>query len=192
MVLELDISILDKIEDINLNQLIFLSLVLNEGQNNYQSVSQLISRVDEAEIQDLIDKGLISVEVNADSKVYNKTDKLEKILDEGQTMFDEFYDAFPPVVIRPDGLRGFLRTNRHKCRKLYNQIIGRSRAKHLHIMACLSTEVRQKMATNNLGFMKTMWKWLANQEWEAIEEQMKDEQGTLLQQEVETYGTTIL
>lgn len=192
MILELDISILDKIEDLTLGQLVFLSLVLNESQNNYQSVSQLISRVEEAEIQDLIDRELLSVEIIADSKVYKKTDKLEQLLETSKSMFDEFYELFPAIIVRPDGLKGYLRTNMHKCRKLYNQIIGGSKAKHQHIVSCLRTEISQRMRTNRLGYMKTMWRWLTNQEWEVIEEQMKDEQGSLVHREIETYGTTIL
>ena len=33
------------------------------------------------------------------------------------------------------------------------------------------------MITGKLGYFKTMWKWLTQQEWEVIEEQLQYEQG---------------
>lgn len=190
MILELDISLLDKIGDLSLGQLVFLNLVLNDNQTNHQNVSQLLSLVSETEIQDLIDRELLSIEINDSNKIYSKTDTLDQILGFKQTKFDEFYDLFPAIVQRPDGLRGYLRTNSSKCRKLYNQIIGGSIAKHEHIVGCLKTEITNKTLTGKLGYMKTMWRWLCNQEWEVTEEQMKDESNNIVT--IETYGTTVL
>lgn len=90
-------------------------------------------------------------------------------------MFDEFYEVFPVYVIRPDGTKGFLRANVNKCRKEYNRIIGKSKAMHEHIMACLRYEIDNKMQTGKIGYMKTMWKWLTQHEWECYEEQMNTE-----------------
>lgn len=190
MILELDISLLDKIEELSLGQLVFLNLVLNENQPKNQSVSQLLSLVSETEIQDLIDRQLLSVEHIDSNMVYNKTDLLDKLLKMEKSQFDEFYDLFPAIVHRPDGLKGYLRTNVNKCRKLYGQIVGQSKAKHEHIMACLKTEITHKTLTGKLGYMKTMWRWLCNSEWEATEEQMKDEANNTVIPN--SYGTAVL
>ncbi len=43
-------------------------------------------------------------------------------------MFDEFYAAYPQVVIRPDGTKSFLRANVNNCRKKYNSIVGKKQS----------------------------------------------------------------
>lgn len=103
-------------------------------------------------------------------------------------MFDEFYEVFPVYVIRPDGTKGFLRANVNKCRKEYNKIIGKSRAMHDYLLGCLKWEIDNKVTSGKLGYMKTMWKWLTQHEWECYEEEMQ-----LSQQAKEVqYGTKIL
>lgn len=47
---------------------------------------------------------------------------------------------------------------------------------HEHLLNCLNWEINNKMMTGKLGYMKTMWKWLTQQEWESLEEQMQYEQ----------------
>lgn len=103
-------------------------------------------------------------------------------------MFDMFYDQFPVYVMRPDGTKGFLRANVNKCRKEYNRIVGKSKAMHEHIMDCLKYEIDERMRTGKIGYMKTMWKWLTQHEWETIEEQMKVETPN---QNYYNYGTDI-
>ena len=39
-----------------------------------------------------------------------------------------------------------------------------------------------------MGYMKTMWKWLTQCEWESLDEQMKSNEIT----EANTYGTTLI
>lgn len=176
MILELDTTILDKIDNLTINQLALLTLVLSDIKNINQDIQKLLSLVNEEETQELESRGLITVSTTDDTTVINKTEKLEKLFKKTKEEFDEFYDLFPVYVIRPDGTKGFLRANVNKCRKEYNRIIGKSRAMHEHLMNCLHFEIENKMITGKLGFMKTMWKWLTQHEWETIEEQMKDEQ----------------
>ena len=145
MILELDTSLLNKF-DISINQLVFISLVLNENQTN-----------------------------NQDNKIYSASEQLLlSIKRDQESMFDQFYEVFPVYVTRPDGTKGYLRANVNKCRKEYNRIIGKSKAMHDHIMACLRYEIDDKMRTGKMGYMKTMWKWLTQHEWECYEEQMND------------------
>ena len=187
MILEIDTSILDRIPTLSINQLVFLTLVLNDIKTINQDIQRLLSLVNEEEIRELEHLGLISIQYDGDTKVINKTSKLVELLKEDKTMFDEFYDQFPVYVTRPDGTKGFLRANINKCRKEYNRIIGKSKAMHNHIMACLRYEIDDKMRTGKIGYMKTMWKWLTQHEWEYYEEQMNLEQQT-----ANSYGTGIL
>ena len=174
--LTIDTSILDRIENLSINQLVFLTLVLSDIKNINQDIQKLLSLVNEEEIQELESRGLIATSTVDNTTVIKKTEKLEELLKEDKSMFDEFYDLFPVYVIRPDGTKGFLRANVNKCRKEYNRIIGKSKAMHQHIMKCLSYEIDNKMITGKIGYMKTMWKWLTQHEWETYEEQMKVEE----------------
>jgi len=188
MVLELDISLLDKIENLTINQLILLTLVINDNQKTNQSVSKLFSLMEETDIQGLIDKDLITVENTENSTIYKITDKMQSIIKPDKSWFDEFYELFPVYVVRPDGTKGFLRANVNKCRQQYCRITGKSKAMHEHIMTCLKYEIDTRMMQGKLGYMQTMWKWLTTCGWEVIEEQMNDTTNT---PNVNTYGTTL-
>lgn len=178
MILEIDTSLLEKLEDPSIDQLVFLTIVSNDNiKANNQDIQRLLSLVNEEEIRKLISQGLIIVTTKGDgNQVVEKTSKLDELFKEDKSMFDMFYDQFPVYVTRPDGTKGFLRSNINKCRKEYNRIIGKSKAMHEHIMNCLRFEVENKALTGKLGYMKTMWKWLTQHEWETVEEQMKVEE----------------
>ena len=187
MILELDTSLLNKF-NLSINQLVFISLVLNDNQINSQDIHELLSRVNEEEIQDLIQRNIIVVTISDDNKIYSPSKELLDFIKKNeQSMFDEFYEVFPIYVTRPDGTRGFLRSNVNKCRKEYNRIIGKSKAMREHILSCLRYEIDDKLQTGKIGYMKTMWKWLTQHEWECYEEQMNLEQQT-----ANSYGTGIL
>lgn len=174
MVLELDTSLFDKF-NISINQAVFLTLVMNENQHNNQDIHQFLSRISEDDIQELVSNGTITVNTSGDSQVYSLSESSKELLKEEKTWFDEFYEVFPVYVMRPDGTKGFLRSNINKCRKEYNRTVGKSKAMHEHIMNCLRKEIDDKMMTGKLGYMKTMWKWITQHEWEAIEERMYNE-----------------
>lgn len=188
MILEIDTSILDRIPNLSINQLVFLTLVLNDIKVINQDIQRLLSLVNEEEIQGLETQGLISIQYDGDTKVITKTQALDELLKEDKSMFDEFYDQFPVYVMRPDGTKGFLRANVNKCRKEYNRIVGKSKAMHEHIISCLKYEIDDKMRTGKMSYMKTMWKWLTQHEWETIEEQMKVETPNL---DYYNYGTEL-
>lgn len=172
MILELDTSLFN-IGNISINQLVFLTLCLNEKhQANNQDVHEFISRISETEIQSLIDQGLVSYTSNGSNKIYEPTEKLKSFRKPKESWFNEFYEAFPVYVIRPDGTKGFLRANINKCREQYNRIVGKSRAMHEHLLKCLNYDITDKTITGKLGYMKTMWKWLVQHEYESLEERM--------------------
>lgn len=189
MILEIDTSIIDRIPyKISINQLVFLTLLLNDNQTINQDIQRLLSLVNEEEIKELEDYGLITIQFDNDNQVISKTDELLELLKEDKSNFDEFYDQFPVYVVRPDGTKGFLRANVNKCRKEYNRIVGKSKAMHQHLMNCLRFEIDNKMITGKIGYMKTMWKWLTQHEWETIEEQLKVEQSVI---QDNNYGTDV-
>jgi len=188
VIIELDTSLLDKIKDISINQLVFLAFVINENQKINQNVSKLLSQVTETDIQKLIDKNLISVENTDNSIIYKKTTILENLIKPNKIWFDEFYDLYPVYVMRPDGTKGFLRTNVNKCRQQYNKIVGKSSVMHEHLLKCLKYEIDTKLAQGKLGYMKTMWKWITTCEWEIYEEQMQESTEIV---NTKIYGSTI-
>lgn len=173
MILELDTSLFDIYGEMSINQLVFLTLVLNENQSNNQDIHQFLSRISENEIQELVDSNIITVITSGDSKIYSISEDTRKHLKQDKSWFDEFYEVFPVYVTRPDGTKGFLRSNINKCRKEYNRIVGKSRAMHEHLIKCLQFEIDNKMITGKIGYMKTMWKWLTQREWEVTEEEMQ-------------------
>lgn len=75
MILELDTSLLNKFS-ISINQLVFISLVLNDNQINNQDIHELLSRVNEEEIQDLIQRNIIVVTISDDNKIYSPSKEL--------------------------------------------------------------------------------------------------------------------
>lgn len=191
MILELDTSLFDIYGKMSINQLVFLTLVLNENQSNNQDIHQFLSRISENEIQELVDSNIITVITSGDSKIYSISEDTRKRLKQDKSWFDEFYEVFPVYVTRPDGTKGFLRSNINKCRKEYNRIVGKSRAMHEHLIKCLQFEIDNKMITGKIGYMKTMWKWLTQREWEVTEEEMQFSMGQDINNEV-AYGANII
>lgn len=191
MILELDTSLFDIYGKMSINQLVFLTLVLNENQSNNQDIHQFLSRISENEIQELVDSNIITVITSGDSKIYSISEDTRKCLKQDKSWFDEFYEVFPVYVTRPDGTKGFLRSNINKCRKEYNRIIGKSRAMHEHLIKCLQFEIDNKMITGKIGYMKTMWKWLTQREWEVTEEEMQFSMEQDINNEI-AYGANII
>lgn len=68
MILEIDTSILDRIPTLSINQLVFLTLVLNDIKTINQDIQRLLSLVNEEEIQELETQGLISIQYDRDTQ----------------------------------------------------------------------------------------------------------------------------
>lgn len=193
MILEIDTDLLKNIGNINLNQLVFLTLVLDNNQKSNQGILNIVSLVSDMEIQELIDRELICKEENDKGLSYKETEKLISLAKEDKDPFDEFYELYPTVVTRPDGTLDFLKKNKINCRKKYKSILGRSKAKrklmHNHLIDCLNYELEDKTRTGKLGYLKTMWKWLTTAEWENSEEQMKSTETIT---NTQLYGTKLI
>lgn len=188
MIIELNTKILDLPVKINLDQLVFLSMVLDKNQKSNQDVRKLISLISDDEISYLIDQGLITSIERRGSIVYEPTEMLSNIILPKKAFFDTFYELYPVYVLRPDGTKSYLRANVNKCRHLYNTYIGNSSAMAEHLYNCLKYEVDKKTASGKLGYMKTMWRWLVDHQWEETEEEMND----VITDTSDAYGTTLI
>lgn len=174
MTIELNTKLLEK-ETININQLVFLSLVLNKNQKYNQDVHNLISKIDDVEIQGLVSKELITSIERGNTITYKPTEKLLRdITNSDESWFDKFYKLYPIYVVRPDGTKGFLRGNINKCRAQYNSIVGNSEDTANRIYDALKFQIDRYTNTGKLGYFKTMWNWITKHEWEAIEDEMED------------------
>ena len=157
MIIELDTSLLEIIDNISINQLVFLSLVLDKNQKSHQGITPLIRLVSDSEIQDLIDRNLIQKKDDSKKLVYKPTKELVDKLTPKDVLFEQFYTLYPIMVSRPDGT---------------NKLVKGNPDLHNRIITALNFELSDKAMTGKLGYMKTMWKWLTSHEWELIEEQI--------------------
>lgn len=187
MIIEVNTKLLE-IGNISLNQLIFLSMVLDKNSKTNQDVQKIVSLISDDEISYLVSQGLITSIERGDSITYQETDKLKEIIAPNKSYFDLFYEMYPVYVVRPDGVKSYLRANVNKCRKLYNITVGSSAAMAEHLNNCLSYEISKKMQTGSLGYMKTMWRWLVDHQWEETEEEMQD----VAQNTTNQYGTDLI
>ena len=186
MILQIDTNLLKKINNISLNQLLFLNLVLNYNQKNHQDVATIVSQVSNNEIQDLINNNYISYKEIDKGLPYEPTNTLLSLVNYNHE-FDRFYNLYPTYVTRPDGTKGFLKGNKKKCEEQYKKIVKQIDSELLY--NCLLKDVEQKTMTGKLGYMKTMWKWLTQCEWEVIEDQLITESETI---NTIAYGTKLL
>ena len=186
MIIEVNTKILEY-PGINMNQLVFLSMVLGKNQPNNQDVRKIVSLISDDEISYLMNQALITSIERGNSITYQPTDKLKQLVAPKKDYFDSFYDMYPVYVVRPDGTKAYLRANINKCRHLFNSYVGRSEAMAEHLIKCLDKEVHKKMSTGKLSYMKTMWRWLVDHQWEEIEEEMQDSTKS-----VNDYGTELL
>ena len=192
MTLDLNLDLLIVDPSLSLNQLVFVSLVKNDIKVTNQNVSSLVSLIDETEIQDLIDKNIITRTIVGKKYKYELTnDFIQRMKASINTtsFFDEFYELYPAYITRNDGSKDYLRANVNKCRQQYNKIVGESKELHDHILNCLKAELSDKHRKGKMGFMKRMWKWLTSNEWEAYEEHLNDDYST---NTTPIYGTEII
>lgn len=188
MIIEVNTKILDENPELNANQLLFLSIVLDKNQPKYQDVRKIVSLISDDEVQYLVNQELISSIERGNSITYQATEKLTESLKVEKSYFDIFYDMYPVYVMRPDGSKSYLRANVNKCRHLFNVKVGNSSAMAEHIIRCLEFEIDKKMREGKISYMMTMWNWLSRNQWEVSEEEMQDTE----QKATQSYGTELI
>ena len=179
----------EKIQELNIstNQYIFIkSLSSNQLAKGIKSFA--ISHLTNEEFTDLINKKILTENSTVSESILTDEfiESQEEVFD--KDLFAVFYEIYPTSVLRPDGIKDYLRTDLNRCKKLYKQIIGNSRIKHDHLIKCLNFEIEQKRKTNKMGYFKRMRTWLASEQWIEAEEAMKDRKSPIL---VTSYGTDI-
>jgi hypothetical protein len=187
MIIEVNTKILDEFPGISINQLVFLSLVLDKNQPKYQDVRKLLSLISGDEISSLVEQELLTSIERDGNTIYQPTEKLLKAIQPEKSYFDLFYDMYPVYVMRKDGTKSYLRANVNKCRHFFDTKCGKSTAMAEHLIKCLNFEISKRMREGSLGYMMTMWNWLTRSQWEAIEEEMED--STV---KVNSYGTELI
>lgn len=174
MIIPVNTALLNAAPKISLNQIIFLSLVLDKNQKNNQDVHRVVSLMQDNEVPYLIDQNLITSIERGDKILYKPTEKLKEVVKPKTDYFNEFYNIYPKYVVRPDGTKGFLRINTNKCRAMFDQITGNNELMSEHLLNCLKFEIDKKISTGKMGYMKTMWRWLVDHTWEESEQEMQD------------------
>lgn len=188
MIIELDTKLLGLPEELNMNQLVFLSMVLDKNQKTkHQDVHRLVSLISDDEISYLVQQNLTALIEKDGFKIYKPTERLTSFMSNKIDYFDRFYELYPVYVLRPDGMKSYLRANVNKCRHLFNVTCGNSSAMAEHLIKCLDFEISKKMKEGKIGYMKTMWRWLVDHQWEESEEEMNDTEQT-----VNAYGTELI
>lgn len=187
MIIEVNTQLLKVDPNINANQLLFLSIVLDKNQQNYQDVRDIVSLISDDEIQYLIEQQLITSMERDGSIIYQPTDSLKEAITPKKNYFDLFYDMYPVYVVRSDGSKSYLRANVNKCRHFFDTKCGRSSAMAEHIIKCLDYEISKRMREGSLSYMMTMWNWLTRSQWEAVEDEMNDNA-----KPVNSYGTELI
>lgn len=189
MIIELNTKLAELPQDLNMNQLVFLSMVLGNNQKYNQDVQKIVSLIEDNEISYLAEQGLITSKKRGDSITYLATEKLLQFVAPAKDYFDLFYDMYPVYVTRPNGTKSYLRANVNKCRKLYNSYVGSSQKMAEHINDCLKFEIDKNFRNGNSNmYMKTMWRWLQDHQWEASEAEMQDTE----KESTTIYGTELI
>ncbi len=187
MLIELDLDEAKRLE-LTINQFLIISLILNNiNIASYQNVIQ----IKESDINRLKEMNILSEE----SELNKKFDRLwidsEFLANQKKiNFFDEFYSIYPISVIRGDGIKDYLRADVNRCRKIYNNLVGKSSSKHEEIMSALKFELSNRRANNSMKYMKRMYKWLTSEEYKTFEEYVKE--GNIKTDKVQVYGTEIV
>ncbi len=188
MLIEIDLSTCKYLQ-VTPNQLIFVKLLIEGNQKNIKEFIE-VSAMGPQDIDSLIEKGIIDESSRSeDLKKLKITQSFLESL-ETKNFFDEFYEAYPKMTVRSDGVKDYLRTDMNRCRKYYDQLIGKSRSRHDNIMKCLAFEVSFRKRNNNMAYMKRMPKWLTSEEWKVYEQMMADINVVTNSKEV-LYGATV-
>ena len=171
------------------NQMLILVLI-NEGKRTW--MRRLAKGLTEDpfayDFDRLADKGLVEGDIYTDSQL---TEASEEMLS-GENQFEELLKTFPTSVIRQDGQKDYLRTDKRKAERMYKKITRGRKDIHEHIMSCLNYEIEQRTITNNMMWMKKLPNWLNSNEWEVWSEKMKDDDlEALFGKEEEEYGTAV-
>lgn len=120
-------------------------------------------------------KQLVTLNYVKDIVNFNKYDlRAIELTELTLEIFEEFHDYFDDFLeIFPDkGGNRYLKTAITKARAKYLKITDGKRYLHKHIIKCLEFELQHRQNTGSQQYMKTILKWLEDEEWKAYEKEM--------------------
>lgn len=193
MIFEIDLKFLIQ-HRITAHQFIIVKLL---SAKKYIMLKQYIAYVNglhtiENDLRSLKSAGFIDKEYNVSNIIHYESipiaDSFFKTQTVNESAFEELYNLYPTKVIRPDGTSDYLRSDKDRCRKLYNNIIFNNPQLHNRILQCLQAEIDDKTNNGKLSYMKRLSSWLNSESWKAYDV-FEDE--TTSANKIQKYGTDI-
>lgn len=177
MLLQVDVESLIK-NRVTIDQFLVTQLIFEKNTTLLNKYLELYSKDDLKRLFiNLVRVGLVDDYNTSDEFDINKLivkPSFTKVLAQGD-FFDELVQVYPVSVIRPDGVKDYLRTDLNRCRKAYARITSNKLVIHQNILECLRFEIALRRKENNIGYFKRLPKWLASEEWKIYEQRIKDE-----------------
>lgn len=173
---EIDTNVL-KILHINLSQLLFINLIHVKTSKSKIKEFIKLKLISQSEFEELIKNKILTEDSDIEEIETIKLDKdfIKKYKELSKDdFFEEFLNLYPAYVVRPDGIKSFIRNNLKKCKLLYNQIVSNDKDKHNHIIKCLLYEIGDRELTGQMQWMKTMNNWLLQEGWTYAEQRIDD------------------
>ena len=84
--------------------------------------------------------------------------------------FVELNKLYPNEVIRPDGCRAYLKSDRRRCEELYIAYLKERLLSHDEVMNCLKTELQVRNQNGKMKYIKRFVKWLSDREFEGYKD----------------------
>lgn len=185
MKVEINLSFIKK-HKITPTQYIILHLAAKQKDKELNSLVASNQTLFGADVADLLERDLLIKENNV-----HRIADLYKTLFAGDGYFEELVLAFPTSVIRPDGVRDQLRTDKKRSKVRYNRV-AKTRDVHEHIVKCLKFEVQERTRLNTLKFMKKLPNWISSETWKEWEDKLEHKELFTLKEEGGAYGTKVI
>ena len=186
MNVEINIEYLLK-NKLSANEFLILQLILEKQDERLKKFKEIVGEdYYMASIRRLLEVGYLQV-ISDGFEVTTECLRTFK----GKGYFEELYAAFPVSVVRPDGKRESLRTDRKRCATKYNRLAKRKDV-HEHILKCLEYEIKDRTRNNSTMYMKKMPNWLSSEAWKEYEEKMIANEVIDNILEEDSYGTKLL
>lgn len=195
MILEIDTNYLNE-NKLTAHQFVILKLV-NESklsllENYLRSTNTYFSM--RADLEWLLEIGFVSRIPSGEGTFLTDiivSDKFTKSISFSEDPFDEFYNAYPIKVLRPDGQYDYLRIGQTRSKLIYNNLVRKNPTLHNQIMRCLRMEIKDRASRGQMSFMQRMPKWLASESWKVTADMIESNHATILEENEIRYGEEI-
>src|SRR3972149_2290862 len=187
--MEIDIDLIT-VHDMTADEYILLQFIRNRyyGKirsyfSNREHLKICLEKLAKTGFIELLEYGIPSAP--QDYKIVRLPMYSTKVLD---SMFEEFVENYPKQVIRPNGIKEYLRSNTDRARELYRKATNDSKEKHELILDSLKYQLAHYARLGKMPYMPKMINWLVNEEWEEFKDYVLDEASAESNIESEIYG----